>query len=343
MNRTLRTSIVVAASVAAIAMASSAGAQPAPYRGDIPAQGGPALLVTTASVAPTDLDAALGGGGCYARLIGVTEAGHWLLYVPGAPAIANAGCPSLLANNTPFIVECSAEPTAAAAVQLIQQYIDDLDAHDYVGAYAAWEAGANPQSYATFVMGYQHPASVSVEIGTPGPIDAGAGQRYIEVPVVIHAVLDDGTHQTFEGSYTLHRTANIDGSTPRAARVAHPLGHPRADELDGTVARAPRCLGARCRYGVPAVEVGGSSRVTMPAGSLTVSENWPRRSRPRSEGMPYRPTSVEAATHTSHEPWITPATSSANCTCTFRRMNSAPPPMPLMVVRVGSLTKSYAR
>jgi hypothetical protein len=53
-----------------------------------------------------------------------------------------------------------------------------------------------------------------VEIGAPGRIDAGAGQRYIDIPVVIHATLDDGTQQRFEGTYTLHRTAEIAGATP---------------------------------------------------------------------------------------------------------------------------------
>ncbi|MFX7922530.1 hypothetical protein ABTK16_19490, partial [Acinetobacter baumannii] len=50
--------------------------------------------------------------------------------------------------------------------------------------------------------------------GHPGDIDAGAGQRFITVPVQPYA-RDKATHQPryFIGSVTLHRT-DVDGATP---------------------------------------------------------------------------------------------------------------------------------
>jgi hypothetical protein len=194
---------------------SPASAQTPPYQGgELPPQGGAALLVTSMDVTATDLAGSLGAAGCTPRLIAITEAGAWLLYVPGAPDLVNADFPSPLVSGTPFAVMCDAQPTAQDAVAVIEQYFADIDAENYQEAYAAWEPGANPLSYEDFVAGYADTASVSVDIGEPGPIGAGAGQRYIEIPVVIHATLDDASQQTFEGTFTLHRVAEVPGSTP---------------------------------------------------------------------------------------------------------------------------------
>jgi hypothetical protein len=147
--------------------------------------------------------------------MGVTQGGAWLLYVPRAPDIVNEAFPNPLPAQMPFAIICNPQnDDTQAAVQVIRDYIADLDAGDYPAAYALWEPGRNPQTLEQFEAGYAHTTSVSVEIGTPGRIDAGAGQRYITVPVVIHATLDNGTQQRFEGTYTLHRTAEIPGATP---------------------------------------------------------------------------------------------------------------------------------
>src|SRR3546814_13188239 len=51
-------------------------------------------------------------------------------------------------------------------------------------------------------------------VAAPGRVDAGAGQRYVEVPVQVYGTLEDG-EQPFNrrGSVTLHRTAEIPGAT----------------------------------------------------------------------------------------------------------------------------------
>ncbi|MGE0134409.1 MAG: hypothetical protein AB7L91_03590 [Dehalococcoidia bacterium] len=206
----------LAAAVLLAAALSTGGrteAQSGPYTGTLPPPGGAALLVTSMSVAATDLASAVVDDGCTLRLMAVTGAGQWLIYIPGAPAVVNASFPGSLAGGAPFVVLCEAEPTPADAVAVVREYIADLDAARYDEAYAAWEPGQNPLTFEQFEAGYAHTVSVSVDIGEPGPVDAGAGQRYIEVPVVIHSTLDDGTKQTFDGTFTLHRTANIPGST----------------------------------------------------------------------------------------------------------------------------------
>jgi hypothetical protein len=193
-----------------------ARAQTSPFAGDLPpAAGGSALLVTTQSVGAGNLVTAIEAGGCNLRIMGVTQGGAWLLYVPGAPDIVNDAFPDPVAAQVPFAIICDPpDDDTQDAVQVIRDYIADLDAGNYGDAYALWEPGRNPQTLEQFEAGYAHTVSVSVEIGTPGHIDAGAGQRYITIPVVIHATLDNGTQQRFEGSYMLHRVAEIPGATP---------------------------------------------------------------------------------------------------------------------------------
>jgi hypothetical protein len=108
----------------------------------------------------------------------------------------------------------AAEPTAADAVALVRDYYAAINAHDYARAYALWSdggqaSGQTPQQFATGFAGTQ---AVSAEIGAPGRQDAGAGQRYIEVPVALRATLADGSVRRFAGSYVLHRTL-VDGAS----------------------------------------------------------------------------------------------------------------------------------
>ena len=76
------------------------------------------------------------------------------------------------------------------------------------------------QSAAQFAAGFADTSGVSVEIGEPGRIDAGAGQRHIEVPVSLTARHADGSEQRFRGRYVLQRTV-VDGASAdqRAWRI----------------------------------------------------------------------------------------------------------------------------
>ena len=49
-------------------------------------------------------------------------------------------------------------------------------------------------------------------VGTPGPIGAAAGSRYVEVPVRIAARTRAGALQNYSGSYTL-RVSVVDGAS----------------------------------------------------------------------------------------------------------------------------------
>lgn len=122
----------------------------------------------------------------------------------------------------PTQAPAQAEPTPADAVAVIDAYYAAIAANQYPRAYALWSGGgqASGQSAQQFAGGFADTASVSVDIGTPGRIDAAAGSRYVEIPVAVTATRRDGSVHHYAGAYTLRR-AVVDGATAdqRAWRI----------------------------------------------------------------------------------------------------------------------------
>lgn len=104
-----------------------------------------------------------------------------------------------------------AEPGAEAAVAVLRDYYAAINARDYPRAYALWRQ--NPQTAGQFADGFATTTGVTVEIGPPGPVEAGAGQRYIEIPVRLEAAQADGRIDRYAGRYVLHRSV-IEGGNP---------------------------------------------------------------------------------------------------------------------------------
>lgn len=113
-------------------------------------------------------------------------------------------------------------PGADAAVQVIRDYYGAINRREYGSAYGLWsgQGQVSGKSATQFAQGFAETGGVSVQIGQPGPVDAGAGQRYIEVPVTLVARQSDGSEKRFRGTYVLHRTV-VDGATAeqRAWRI----------------------------------------------------------------------------------------------------------------------------
>ncbi|HEX6308494.1 MAG TPA: hypothetical protein VFZ69_09925 [Longimicrobiales bacterium] len=128
-------------------------------------------------------------------------------YEPAADA-PSSGTP-------PAPADSPSAPGDPSPTAVIQAYYDAIEARDYRLAWQLWGDGgaASGQGYDEFASGFAETASVQVEIGRPGGIDAAAGSRFVRVPVVIRATTRAGERQRFEGSYTLRRSV-VDGATP---------------------------------------------------------------------------------------------------------------------------------
>lgn len=119
--------------------------------------------------------------------------------------------------------ESSGEPTVQDAVAVIREYYASIDGGSHDRAYALWSDGgrASGQTPQQFADGFARTAHVVAEIGEPGRVEPGAGQRYVRIPVAITATQDDGNVRHYVGDYVLHRTV-VDGATAeqRAWRIA---------------------------------------------------------------------------------------------------------------------------
>ena len=148
---------------------------------------------------------------------------------PVGPPVAEAPEVPVDENGNPLLPEAPeenatvAEPTPEDAVAVIRSYYEAINSGDFDRAYALWSdggrsSGKSPQQFAT---GFADTTGVSVEMQTPGNVDAAAGSRYIEVPVTITATHRDGSQHRFAGKYVLRR-AVVDGATPeqRQWRIA---------------------------------------------------------------------------------------------------------------------------
>jgi hypothetical protein len=115
------------------------------------------------------------------------------------------------------------EPTPEDAAAVVDGYYAAIAAGQYPRAYALWsgEGQASGQTPQQFAAGFADTASVSVDVGAPGRVDAAAGSRYVEIPVTVTAIRKDGSVHRYAGAYTLRR-AVVDGATAtqRAWRIA---------------------------------------------------------------------------------------------------------------------------
>ncbi|TLX21963.1 hypothetical protein [Thermomonas fusca] len=124
-----------------------------------------------------------------------------------APATPSDG----IAPSTTDASTAQTEPGVEAAVAVLRDYYAAINARDFARAHALWRQ--NPQTAAQFADGFAGTTGVSVEIGAPGPIDAGAGQRFIEIPVKLAAGQSDGRIDHYTGRYVLHRSV-VEGGDP---------------------------------------------------------------------------------------------------------------------------------
>lgn len=179
------------------------------------------------------------------------------------PPVANVPAPAPLKSSpTPAPVETSAEATAA--VDVARTYFALLEARNYGRAYRLWEddGAATGMSARQFADSFKKFASYRAEVGAPGAIEAGAGQRYTAVPVRVTGLLADGGRPfALAGALTLHRTV-VDGATAeqQAWRIRDSSLRPRP-ELAARGDAAPAECGGRTRVSERTDGERGDSRV----------------------------------------------------------------------------------
>lgn len=106
-------------------------------------------------------------------------------------------------------------------VRTMLSYYNGINRRAYQRAYSFWEQpgtspSTTPPDFTSFVQGYANTAYVAVTLGSP-TTDAGAGNVYGTVPIVIQATQTDGSVQVFVGCYVLHHTNPAIDPRPDAA------------------------------------------------------------------------------------------------------------------------------
>jgi membrane-bound inhibitor of C-type lysozyme len=127
------------------------------------------------------------------------------------------GTPGGLPDDRTPISEAPFTPDSAqGAANVVQTYYALLGEGKYRQAWALWDDGgkASGMSAEAFAASFAKYTEYHANIGAPGEIDAGAGQRYVTVPVQVYGRLKQGATPIYMlGSVTLHRVGDIDGAT----------------------------------------------------------------------------------------------------------------------------------
>ena len=132
---------------------------------------------------------------------------------PGAPG----GLPD---DRTPIAETPAAPDSPQGAAQVVERYYALSGEGKYQPAWRLWRGGGagsrmTVRDFADSFSGY---SEYHAKVGAPGRVDAGAGQRYVTVPVQIYARIKQ-TRKPFYmiGSVTLTRT-DVDGAATEQKR-----------------------------------------------------------------------------------------------------------------------------
>ncbi|KTF67987.1 hypothetical protein ACNFJ7_13985 [Sphingomonas sp. HT-1] len=129
---------------------------------------------------------------------------------PGQPG----GLPD---DRTPVSEAPFTPDSAQGAANVVQTYYALIEAGRYADAWALWSDGgkASGGDAAQFATRFATYSEYHANVGAPGAIEAGAGQRYVTVPVQVYARIRATGKPFYQlGAVTLHRTGDIDGATP---------------------------------------------------------------------------------------------------------------------------------
>jgi hypothetical protein len=176
------------------------------------------LLLTAASLAACSPSGGDGGNDTVVNvdaIDSISDANSAGANVSPVPAPA-PGTPGGLANDmTPVSEAPFTADSAQGAADVVQRYYALLEEKKPKEALALWEGEPGADNDVTLADYSEYHA----QIGAPGEIDAGAGQRYVTVPVVVYGRLKAG-NKPFNRklTVTLHRVGDVDGATDEQKR-----------------------------------------------------------------------------------------------------------------------------
>lgn len=127
------------------------------------------------------------------------------------------GQPGGLPDDRTPVSEAKFTPDSAqGAANVVQTYYALIEAGRYAQAWALWSDGgeASGGDAKAFAARFAPYSEYHANIGAPGDIEAGAGQRYVTVPVQVYGRIKATGKPFYQlGEVTLHRTGDIDGAT----------------------------------------------------------------------------------------------------------------------------------
>ena len=127
------------------------------------------------------------------------------------------GTPGGLPDDRTPVSEARFTPDSAqGAANVVQTYYAFLGSRRFPEARALVQSGSKiaERDVAAFEATFDRYSEYHANVGAPGRIDAGAGQRYVTVPVQVYARLKADRAPVYSiGTVTLHRAGDIDGAT----------------------------------------------------------------------------------------------------------------------------------
>lgn len=149
---------------------------------------------------------------------------------------------TLTPSNTPIPVAIK----TAAPNPIIPNYVDDrstpsqviislynaINRQEYLRAYNYWANPSTSQgSFSNFANGYMDTASVSLVFGQITG-DAGAGQLYYTVPVILKTASKDGTHANYAACYIVHQAQPANFGEPPFIPMSIDRGSAKASAVN---------------------------------------------------------------------------------------------------------------
>jgi hypothetical protein len=173
------------------------------------------------------------------------------------PVILNTAVPNPV---NPNYIDDRSTPS-----QVIVSLYNAINRQEYLRAYNYWsDPSASQGNFNTFAKGYANTSAVSLVFGQITG-DAGAGQLYYTVPVILKSTARDGTHANFAACYIVHRAQPANFGEPPFNPMNIDRGSAKASSLIASDASA---LTTACN-GFPS----GGSPVAASGTSLNIDKS----------------------------------------------------------------------